>query len=136
MFSETAASTIPFLVVALMAAAAVSFLLTPVVRRLAIRFDAVDQPDARRVNIRPVPRGGGVAVAVAFIAVTIVLLALNAVLGFVVPVPTNVGLDDLLGLLLGGAVATAFGVVDDYLDLRARWQFAGQFGLALFAVAA
>jgi len=134
MFSETAAATVPFLVVALIAAAAVSFLLTPVVRRLAIRFDAVDQPDARRVNVRPVPRGGGVAVATAFIAVTIVLLALNSAFSFVV-VPTNVGLDDLAGLLLGGLLATAFGVVDDYLDLRARWQFAGQLGLALFAVA-
>ena len=135
MFSESAASTVPFLVVALIAAAVVSYLLTPVVRRLAIRFDAIDHPDARRVNVRPVPRGGGVAVAVAFITISIALLALNAVLGFVVPVPTNVQLDDLLGLLLGGVLATAFGVVDDYLDLRARWQFAGQFGLALFAVA-
>ncbi|MEA2549922.1 MAG: UDP-GlcNAc:undecaprenyl-phosphate/decaprenyl-phosphate GlcNAc-phosphate transferase [Chloroflexota bacterium] len=134
MFSESAASTVPFLVVALTAAAVVSYLLTPVVRRLAIRFDAIDHPDARRVNVRPVPRGGGVAVAVAFITISIALLALNAVLGFV-PVPTNVQLDDLLGLLLGGVLATAFGVVDDYLDLRARWQFAGQFGLALFAVA-
>ncbi|HXU84855.1 MAG TPA: hypothetical protein VN773_03545, partial [Verrucomicrobiae bacterium] len=102
MFSETAASTLPFLLVALIAAAVVSYLLTPVIRRLAIRFDAVDHPDARRVNLRPVPRGGGVAVAIAFVTVTVVLLALNAALGFVVPVPTNVGLDDLIGLLAGG----------------------------------
>jgi UDP-GlcNAc:undecaprenyl-phosphate GlcNAc-1-phosphate transferase len=134
MFSDSAAATVPFLIVALIAAAVVSFLLTPVVRRVAIRFDAIDLPDARRVNVRPVPRGGGVAVAIAFVAVTVVLLALNAVFGFVVPVPTNVGLDDLAGLLIGGALATAFGVIDDYLDLRARWQFAGQLGLALFAI--
>jgi UDP-GlcNAc:undecaprenyl-phosphate/decaprenyl-phosphate GlcNAc-1-phosphate transferase len=134
MFTQSAATTVPYLVVALVAAAIVSYLLTPVVRRLAIRYDAVDHPDARRVNVRPVPRGGGVAVAVAFFAVTVVLLALNAVFGFV-QVPTNIGLDDLAGLLLGGALATAFGVVDDSLDLRARWQFAGQLGLALFAIA-
>src|SRR4029079_16837549 len=47
----------------------------------------------------------------------------------------TVQLGDLVGLLLGGVLATAFGVLDDYLDLRARWQFAGQFGLALFAIA-
>jgi UDP-GlcNAc:undecaprenyl-phosphate GlcNAc-1-phosphate transferase len=62
------------------------------------------------------------------------MLALNAVVEFVV-IPPNVQLTELVGLLLGGALATAFGVIDDALDLRARWQFAGQLGLALFAIA-
>jgi UDP-GlcNAc:undecaprenyl-phosphate GlcNAc-1-phosphate transferase len=52
-----------------------------------------------------------------------------------VVIPPNVQLTELVGLLLGGALATAFGVIDDALDLRARWQFAGQLGLALFAIA-
>jgi UDP-GlcNAc:undecaprenyl-phosphate/decaprenyl-phosphate GlcNAc-1-phosphate transferase len=133
MFSESASRTVPFLVLALVAAAVVSYLLTPLVRRIAIRYDAVDQPGARRINEKPVPRGGGVAVALAFVGVTLVLLALNGDSTFVL-VPTNVELNDLVGLLLGGVLATAFGVVDDALDLRARWQFAGQFGLAAFAI--
>jgi UDP-GlcNAc:undecaprenyl-phosphate GlcNAc-1-phosphate transferase len=132
-FSPDAGATVPYLVVALVAAAIVSFLLTPLVRRIAIRYDAIDLPDARRVNEIPVPRGGGVAVAISFIVVTVALLAINAIGGFVV-VPTNVGLPELTGLLLGGALATAIGVIDDSLDLRARWQFAGQLGLALFAI--
>jgi UDP-GlcNAc:undecaprenyl-phosphate GlcNAc-1-phosphate transferase len=49
-------------------------------------------------------------------------------------VPLSIDGRDLLGLLLGGALAAAFGVIDDALDLRARWQFGGQFGLALFAI--
>jgi UDP-GlcNAc:undecaprenyl-phosphate/decaprenyl-phosphate GlcNAc-1-phosphate transferase len=132
----TAASgaAVPYLVLAFLAAAVLSFVLTPLVRRIAIRYDAIDQPDERRVNVKPVPRGGGVAVAIAFISVAIVILVLNSAIGFA-PVPTNVQLIDLVGLLLGGALATAFGVIDDYLDLRARWQFAGQLGLALFAIA-
>ncbi len=133
-FITNAGATVPFLILALVASAIISFLLTPVVRRIAIRYDAIDHPGARRVNDVPVPRGGGVAVAIAFVAVSGVLLAVNAVIAFV-PVPTNVQLLDVVGLLLGGALATAFGVVDDYLDLRARWQFGGQFGLALFAIA-
>jgi UDP-GlcNAc:undecaprenyl-phosphate GlcNAc-1-phosphate transferase len=133
MFADAAGATVPFLVLALVAAASVSFLLTPLVRRLAIRYDAVDRPNARRVNALPVPRGGGVAVAVAFVLVSLVLLALNAAFAFMT-VPTNIGLDELVGLLLGGLLATAFGVVDDALDLRARWQFAGQFALAAFAI--
>ncbi|MDQ3128611.1 MAG: undecaprenyl/decaprenyl-phosphate alpha-N-acetylglucosaminyl 1-phosphate transferase [Chloroflexota bacterium] len=133
-FTASAGDTIPYLVLALVAAAAVSFLLTPLVRRVAVRFGAIDRPNQRRVNKLPVPRGGGVAVAISFISVTLALLALNAIGGFVV-VPTNVELPEVTGLLLGGALATAFGVIDDALDLRARWQFAGQFGLALFAIA-
>ena len=133
-FPASAGATVPYLFLALIVAAAVSFALTPLVRRIAIRYDAIDQPDHRRVNVTPVPRGGGVAVAVAFVGVTLGLLAINAVVRFVV-VPPNVGLDDLVGLLLGGALATAFGVIDDYLDLRARWQFGGQLALALFAIA-
>jgi UDP-GlcNAc:undecaprenyl-phosphate GlcNAc-1-phosphate transferase len=134
MFSDSAGATVPYLVLAIVAAAAVSYLLTPLVRRIAIRYDAIDHPNQRRVNEVPVPRGGGVAVAVSFVGVTIALLALNSVVEFV-QTPTNVQLIDLVGLLLGGLLATAFGVVDDALDLRARWQFAGQLGLALFAIA-
>jgi UDP-GlcNAc:undecaprenyl-phosphate GlcNAc-1-phosphate transferase len=126
--------TIPYLVVALLAAAAISFLLTPLVRRVAIRFGAIDLPGHRRVNTSPVPRGGGVAVAAAFFIVTLGLLAANAASQFMT-IPTSIDGRDLVGLLVGGVVATAFGVVDDALDLRARWQFAGQLGLALFAIA-
>jgi UDP-GlcNAc:undecaprenyl-phosphate GlcNAc-1-phosphate transferase len=133
-FTASAGETVPWLFVVLVAAAAVSFLLTPLVRRIAIRYDAIDQPDERRVNVRPVPRGGGVAVAIAFVGVTLAMLAVNAVVKFVA-VPPSVQLNDLVGLLLGGVLATAFGVIDDYFDLRARWQFVGQIGLALFAIA-
>ncbi len=132
-FTASAGDTIPYLFLALVAAALVSFLLTPLVRRIAIRYGAIDQPDQRRVNVQPVPRGGGVAIAIAFVLVTLAMLGLNAVIGFMT-VPPTVQLIDLVGLLLGGMVATAFGVIDDSFDLRARWQFAGQLGLAAIAI--
>jgi len=126
--------TIPYLLVALVAGAVMSFLLTPLVRRVAIRFGAIDLPGHRRINTSPIPRGGGVAVATAFILVTLGLLAANVVAPFM-SIPTSVDAGELIGLLAGGAIAAAFGVVDDALDLRARWQFGGQLGLALFAIA-
>ena len=134
MFTDAAGDALPSLVFAFLAAAAVSLALTPLIRRIAIRYDAIDHPNQRRVNEIPVPRGGGVAVAIAFVGVTIAFLALNAVVSFVT-VPASVQLNDLVGLLLGDLLATAFGVIDDALDLRARWQFAGQLGLAIFAIA-
>ena len=133
-FTASAGDTVPYLGIALVVAAVVSFLLTPLVRRIAIRYGAIDHPDQRRVNVRPVPRGGGVAVAIAFVVVTLAMLGLNTVVDFVT-VPPTVQLNDLVGLLLGGVVATAFGVLDDSFDLRARWQFAGQLGLAAIAIA-
>ena len=40
----------------------VTFALIPLVKKLAARVDAIDYPDARRMNLRPVPRLGGVAI--------------------------------------------------------------------------
>jgi UDP-GlcNAc:undecaprenyl-phosphate GlcNAc-1-phosphate transferase len=132
-FIASAAGVLPFLLVILAVAAAISYLLTPPIRRLAIRLDAVDRPGLRRVNTSPVPRGGGVAVAASFVVVTLLALALISIFR-VVPVPANVQATDLLGLLLGGILAAAFGVIDDYFDLKARWQFLGQVGLAVIAI--
>jgi UDP-GlcNAc:undecaprenyl-phosphate/decaprenyl-phosphate GlcNAc-1-phosphate transferase len=138
-WSAFAPGAVPYLLAAFAAAAIVSFILTPLVRRVAIRFDAVDEPGQRRVNMVPIPRGGGVAVAAAFILVSLVLIAANDALQFI-PVPFAVDIHDpagrgrIVALFLGAALAAAFGVLDDYFDLRARWQFIGQLGLAAIAI--
>jgi UDP-GlcNAc:undecaprenyl-phosphate GlcNAc-1-phosphate transferase len=131
--SAFADDAIPYLIGAFAAAALIAFVLTPLVRRVALRFDAVDRPSHRRVNVVPIPRGGGVGVASAFILVALVVSLANAQFRFL-PIPSAVNPETLLALLVGGALAAGFGVLDDYFDLRARWQFAGQVGLALLAV--
>lgn len=45
---------------------AIALVLTPMVRKWMTALGAVDQPDARRVNRVPIPRGGGLAVIAAF----------------------------------------------------------------------
>lgn len=132
--SSFADDALPFVVAAFLAAAAFSFLLTPLVRRIAVHVDAVDQPDDRRVNVIPMPRGGGVAVAGAFIGIGLIFTVVNVRLDLL-PMPAAVRLDNIVALFLGGGLAAAFGVLDDYFDLRARWQFLGQLGLALLAIA-
>ena len=47
------------------AAACISFALTPVVRWISFRVGAVDHPDPRKIHTQPMPRLGGVAVVVA-----------------------------------------------------------------------
>jgi UDP-GlcNAc:undecaprenyl-phosphate GlcNAc-1-phosphate transferase len=132
-WSAFAGDALPYLIAAFAAAAIISFVLTPLVRRVAVRFHAVDEPGLRRVNVVPIPRGGGVAVAIAFITVAIVLIGINAADRFL-PDPVAVDVRRVVALLLGGALAAGFGVLDDYFDLRARWQFLGQLGLAAVAI--
>ncbi len=133
-FSTLADDAVPWIIAAFVAAAVLSFLVTPFVRRLAVHVDAVDKPDERRVNIVPIPRGGGVAVAGAFIGIGVLFTVANVAFGFL-PMPLAVGLDNIVALFLGGGLAAAFGVLDDYFDLRARWQFLAQLALALVAIA-
>jgi UDP-GlcNAc:undecaprenyl-phosphate GlcNAc-1-phosphate transferase len=120
--------------VAFLAAALLAFVLTPLVRRLAQRVDAVDHPHERRVNTTPVPRGGGVAVAIAFFVVVVALLAIDSAVGLWDPLEALTR-PDILALLLGGAAALLIGLLDDRFDLRARWQFGGQLAVALIPVA-
>ncbi len=131
-FIATLGDALGPIILAFVAAALLSLVLTPLVRRVVVRYKVVDRPEARRVNTSPIPRGGGIAVATAFIVVVVVFFQFNAeLLGLFVPLrPSHVA-----ALLMGGALAAAIGALDDLLDLRARWQLAGQIGLGLFAVA-
>jgi len=57
-----------------------SFILTPIVRNTALKFNWVDKPGDRHVHTSPVPRIGGVAIFAAFLlSVTVVLLLHSAV---------------------------------------------------------
>ncbi len=131
----TLGAVLPLFVAAFGVAALLSLLLTPFVRRVAIRLDNIDRPDDRRVNASPIPRGGGVAVAIAFLLVAVAGIAINTQT-HAIPVPLTLGTTDLIALLAGGAVATLLGVLDDTFQLRARWQLLGQLVLAGLAVAA
>jgi UDP-GlcNAc:undecaprenyl-phosphate GlcNAc-1-phosphate transferase len=124
---------LPLLLVAFAVAALLALVLTPIVIRLARRIGAVDQPNHRRVNESPTPRGGGVAVAVAFLVVSGVIITLNGQSERLVDPP---GLDvaEFGALLGGGLLATLLGALDDVFQQRARWQILGQLALALVAV--
>ena len=53
-------------------AAVVTIALTPLARKLAIKLDAIDYPSARRVNMLPIPRMGGVAIFGGILAALVV----------------------------------------------------------------
>ena len=133
-FLDRAAASLPALILGFLAAAAVAYTITPRLRRGFRQRGIVDHPGERRVNTRPVPRGGGLAVVVAFVVVGVGLTFLRDV---VPGMPQVLGLQpgQVVALFLGGILAALIGAIDDRLNLRARWQLAGQVALAGLAVA-
>lgn len=132
-FIRTLPEIAPYLVLAFVVAGLASLLLTPLVRDAAIRRDFVDRPGGRRINTTAIPRAGGLAVAAAFLLTGAVGTALAA--AGLIPVPVILEPGEVVALLAGGAIAALLGLVDDALELRARWQLTGQVALALGAVA-
>jgi UDP-GlcNAc:undecaprenyl-phosphate/decaprenyl-phosphate GlcNAc-1-phosphate transferase len=94
-------------------------LLTPAVGGMARLLGVVDRPEARRLNRSPVPRLGGIA------------------LFFGIFVPALAFLDlghETRGLLLGAAVATTVGAIDDFRGLRWWEKLGGQLAAAAIPV--
>ena len=133
--SDDALQALPGLLLGFVLAALVTLIATPFVRRYALRLGVVDRPEARRVNTQVVARGGGLAIGFGFVSVSLIMLALNAVGGLhFVDEPAVVQTPQVVALLGGAALAVAIGFLDDRFQLRARWQFLGQFALAGVAV--
>jgi UDP-GlcNAc:undecaprenyl-phosphate/decaprenyl-phosphate GlcNAc-1-phosphate transferase len=104
--------------------AAVAFvvvvLLTPAVGGMARLLGAVDRPDERRLNRRPIPRLGGLAI---FLGIVVPALAFLDVSG------------ETRGVLLGAAVATVVGAVDDFRGLSPPTKLVGQIAAACIPIA-
>jgi UDP-GlcNAc:undecaprenyl-phosphate/decaprenyl-phosphate GlcNAc-1-phosphate transferase len=96
----------PYSLVLVLAAAAVSLALTPFARRLAVRWGAIDQPDARRVHTTPTPRFGGLAIAAGALLVAWIARLLPGPAAALDPRP-------LLGLTCAAVPILALGMADD-----------------------
>jgi len=98
----------------------VSYLATPVVRRLVMALGGVDVPEDRKVHREPTPTMGGLAMYLALIA--------SLVTARLLP-----GLRDLFressepyGVAIAATVLVMVGIVDDLRGMRARTKLAGQ----------
>ncbi|KJS28782.1 MAG: hypothetical protein VR64_22845 [Desulfatitalea sp. BRH_c12] len=103
----------------LLVALFITLSLIPILRTAAIRANVVDVPDSRKVHDHPIPRIGGMAIAV----------------GVMVPVLLWAPLDAFGKSLIGGAaVIVVFGALDDLFDLHFSLKFLGQISAALIVL--
>lgn len=98
----------------------VSFAVTPLVIRLAVKIGALDIPrDNRRMHKVPVPLIGGLAIYFAFIATVSAYIPLTR---------------QIIGLLAGSTFITVCGLIDDVRPMRARTKLVLQIVGALILI--
>ena len=116
-------------VVACLISLMLSVLVTPLVRRLALRIGAVSTPGGRHVNGRAIPRLGGIGLAFAW-AVPVVALALRDPLVMVALDHRWLQIWTVVG---GGAAICAVGALDDVRSVRSLYKLAAQVFVAILA---
>ena len=90
--------------------------LIPVFSSLAVHMRILDIPDERKVHSRPIPRSGGLA------------MALGALIPIVLWLPFD---GSLKAIVAGTAIVVIFGFIDDARGLSYLWKFAAQIAAAL-----
>lgn len=102
----------------------ISLVLTPICRDVFRSYGMVDQPDgARKVHRYPIPRVGGLAIAVSYLVAYVLVRPDDGS-------PLAQQLSLVWRLLPGAALAFGIGLLDDLFDLRAWIKLAGQLGAA------
>lgn len=110
--------------IVLCVAAIVTFLTTPAVRWVAVRFGALTEVRDRDVHTIPIPRLGGVGVLVGMCAAVAVASKLPGLQG------TFRNTSEMLAVLAAGSMICALGVLDDRYDLDPLTKLVGQIACA------
>lgn len=97
---------------AMMTALVISIALTPLMIRLAPRMGMVDLPDPRKVHLAPIPRVGGLGIAVGTLVALLLFVPIDGLVAW---------------YLFGAAVLLLFGAADDAMELGHWVKFVGQF---------
>lgn len=106
--------------IAFFSAVIISFVMTPMARRLAIRVGAMDVPkETRKIHNKPMPYFGGLAIYVAIISCMFVYMPHNS---------TN------YYIMAGATIIVLAGVIDDMYDMPAKVKLLIQILAALVAI--
>lgn len=119
------------ILVAALVAAFVTAIVTPYVQRWSERHGAVDQPGARRINVNPMPRAGGVAIYVGFVAAVLLTVTIRQCS----KAGQHTWSPQIIGVLLATTFVAIIGLIDDFKNLAAKWQALALIGGGLILVA-
>jgi UDP-GlcNAc:undecaprenyl-phosphate/decaprenyl-phosphate GlcNAc-1-phosphate transferase len=117
------AAVVSYLIVFLVAAG-VTFGLTPLVRRLAVRFGAIDQPSERKLHVVPTPTMGGLAMWVGFL----VAIGVSRFLPFFDSMNDTAA--EPLAAVVTCTLMTGLGVIDDRRGTSALAKLTAQIFIA------
>ncbi len=115
---------VPFII----SATRVIFLVPPF-RTILTKLGLVDQPSARRINKKPIPRGGGIAL---FAGTTLTSILWRVVTGSYSPWISS---GQYHMFLLASALIVFVGFIDDAFDLKPVLKLIGQIAVALLLYA-
>ena len=104
-----------------------TFILTPIIREINRRLGMVDKPGERRINTKPIPRGGGIALA------TGVLISLSILCLFTSICPLgSVASSSVLFWKISALsfLISLLGLADDKFSLPPKLKLAGQLAIA------
>jgi UDP-GlcNAc:undecaprenyl-phosphate GlcNAc-1-phosphate transferase len=108
------------IIAAFVLAGIISFFVTPLVKIFATRVGAIDVPkDERRVHKTPIPRLGGMAIFIGFICAMLAFCEITS---------------EVRGILLGSIVIIFVGIIDDIVQLKARYKLMGQIFAAVIPI--
>jgi len=109
-----------------LAAFAVALVTTPLAIKLSRRWGVVAVPGGRRQHSKPIPKLGGIPLALAYVT--------GIVLIYIMLPPTGDDAIRLRGVVLGSLIFLIGGLIDDFLELSPWAQFAIQFLGAIIAM--
>lgn len=96
-----------------------SIILTPVFKKIALRFNIVDKPvnHDKKLHHKPIPYLGGVAVFLCFNLVLLFLTFFTDLITY-----DFIELKNIIGIVIAGSVIMFGGIIDDKYDLKPKYQ--------------
>lgn len=100
-------------------ALSVTFIATPIVKKIALKMGSLDYPSPRKIHDRPTPQLGGIAIYIGVIVACIATFNLSS---------------QLLGIILGTSIALVTGILDDIVKLSPIQKLLGQVIAAIVTI--
>ncbi len=102
----------------------ITMMVTPISKKIAVKFGAIDHPKERGVHDKPTPLAGGSAIVFSFILTSVVLI----------PMMEGYISKEFFGIIIAGIVITTVGFLDDVYQLSPRIRIFFQILAALIVV--